>query len=228
MRSGSVVRYKGKRGTVWRIRYRDADGRRVSETLGRELDGWDKRRAEEALEERRVQVRKEGRRKLEPVTFATFAREWLATYPDTKDLKRSTREGYESIIERHLIPELGAVKLAAIDARQLERYLDRKKRLEPRTRNRHLNLLHSVFKAAERRGLVRSNPVSAVERPREPRRRWRILSPVEIDGTEHAFHELIDEAAGVERAWREQARVVFLTVVRAGLRAGEIRGLRWH
>ena len=179
-------------------------------------------------EERRVQVRKEGRRKLEPITFAAFAREWLESYPDSKDLKRSTREGYESIIDNHLIPELGTLKLAAIDTRQLERYLDRKQGLAPRTRNRHLNLLHSVFKAAERRGLVRSNPVSAVERPREPRRHWRILSPVEIGRVERGFRELIDEAQGEERAWHEQARVVFLVVVSAGLRAGEVRGLRWH
>jgi integrase len=115
-----------------------------------------------------------------------------------------------------------------IDARQLERYLERKQGLAPRTRIRHLNLLHSVFKAAERRGLVRGNPVSAVERPREPRRRWRILSPVEVGRVERAFRELTDEAQGDERAWREQARVIFLTVVSAGLRAGEIRGLRWR
>ena len=230
MRSGSVVQYKGARGTVWRIRYRDADGRRVSETLGRELDGWTQRRAEEALEERRVQVRKEHLRGLEPVTFATFAREWLATYPDAKDLKRSTREGYEGIIERHLIPALGARKLAAIDVAELDRYLVRKRRdrLAPRTLNRHLNLLHSLFKAAEGRTLVRSNPVSAVERPREPRRRWRILTPVEIGRVERAFGEIADQVDPEERAWLEQARIVFLTVVSAGLRRGEVLGLRWR
>jgi integrase len=175
-------------------------------------------------------VRKEGRRKLEPVTFATFAREWLATYPNAKDLKRSTREGYESIIERHLVPELGARKLAAIDVAELDRYLVRKRRagLAPRTLNRHLNLLHSLFKAAEGRTLVRSNPVSAVERPRDPRRRWRILTPVEIGRVERAFAELADQAHLGERAWLEQARVVFLTVVSAGLRRGEVLGLRWR
>ena len=30
-----------------------------------------------------------------------------------------------------------------------------------------------------------------------------------------------------ERAWLEQARVIFLTVVSAGLKRGEILGLRW-
>lgn len=226
-REGSVLVYNGKRGKTFGIRYRDADGRRVSETLGSELEGWDRKRAAEALEERRVAVRTEGRRKLEPATFATFAREWLKSYPDAKDLKRSTRQGYESIVELHLIPELGRLQLAAVDARELDHYLDRKKALAPRTRNRHLNLLHSLFKAAEGRGLVRSNPVSAVERPREPRRRWRILTPAEIGAVERALTELVDEAEGEERAFAEQARVVFLTVVSAGLRCGEVLGLRW-
>jgi integrase len=82
---------------------------------------------------------------------------------------------------------------------------------------------------AEARGLARGNPVSAVERPREPRRRWTILSPVEIGRVERAFAELVDEAADDdERVWRAQARVVFLTVVSAGLRCGEVLGLRWR
>ena len=158
---------------------------------------------------------------------AWFARDWLVTYPDTKRLKGSTREGYESIIERHLIPELGALKLEAIGVKELERYLARKSKvLQPRTLNRHLNLLHALFRAAQGRELVRSNQVSAVDRPREPRRRWTILSPVEIGRIERAFQELANEAHE-ERAWIEQARVVFLTVMSAGLRRGEILGLRW-
>jgi integrase len=31
-----------------------------------------------------------------------------------------------------------------------------------------------------------------------------------------------------ERAWREQARVVFLTLLGTGLRRGEVLGLRWR
>jgi integrase len=228
MRDGSVICYAGKRGRVWRLRYRDADGRRMSETLGRERDGWTESKAKVELRARLVDVKREGRRKLEPLKFEEFARDWLATYPDTKRLKRSTREGYESIIDRHLIPELGALKLEAIGVKELDRYLARKsKLLQPRTLNRHLNLLHALFKAAQGRELVRSNPVSAVDRPRESRRRWTILSPVEIGRIERAFQELADEDPEAS-AWIEQARVVFLTVVSAGLRRGEILGLRWR
>ena len=37
MRSGEVISYEGKRRTVWRLPYRDASGRRVRETLGRDI-----------------------------------------------------------------------------------------------------------------------------------------------------------------------------------------------
>ena len=56
----------------------------------------------------------------------------------------------------------------------------------------------------------------------------RILSPVEIGRVERAFAEIAEKGEGEERAFAEQARVVFLTVVSAGLRRGEILGLRWR
>jgi integrase len=129
-----------------------------------------------------------------------------------------------------LIPAFGRLQVQAIDVAELDAYIARKRRsgLAPRTLNRHLNLLHSLFKVAVKRGLARSNPVSSVDRPREPRRRWAILSPVEVGRVERAFSELAREAEGEERAWCEQARVVFLTVCLAGLRRGEVLGLHWR
>jgi site-specific recombinase XerD len=55
---------------------------------------------------------------------------------------------------------LSGLQLPAVDVAQLDRYLARKRAegLAPRTLNRHLNLVHSLLKAAEARGLVRSNP----------------------------------------------------------------------
>lgn len=89
------------------------------------------------------------------------------------------------------------------------------------------NLLNTLMLSALRRGLIRSNPVPLVDRPREPRRRGRILSPVEVGKVERAFEQLIAEAKDEEHTWREQARVIFLVLVGTGLRRGEVRGLRW-
>jgi integrase len=75
---------------------------------------------------------------------------------------------------------------------------------------------------------VRTNPVPLVDRPREPRKRWRILSPAEVGLVERAFDELIEEAEGEELSWRQQARTIFLVLVGTGLRRGEVQGLRWQ
>jgi integrase len=231
MPSGSaVIKYPGKRGVVWYVKFRDASGRQVKERLGREDEGWTKAKARAELRARETDVRREGLIRAKPVLFRRFAEEWLETYPAAKGLKRSTAASYRGIIEKHLAPSFGHLKVGAVTVAHLERYVCAKRQagLAPRTINRHLNLLHELFAAAIRHQLARTNPVSGVDRPREPRRRWTILSPAEIDRVERAFSDLIVESKGPERIWREQARVIFLTVLAAGLRRGEILGLRWR
>ena len=44
-RGSAVIPYHGARGTTWRIKYADADGRQVMETVGAERDGWTKAKA---------------------------------------------------------------------------------------------------------------------------------------------------------------------------------------
>lgn len=235
-RTGSVIVYRGKRGTTYRIRYRDADGARVLETLGAKADGWTEAKARDELRARLVDVKRDRRRKTQPITLAEFAAEWLPTYIAGQSLKRSTGNSYQSILNVHLAgSRLGRMVLATVDVDDVERYVaeKRKAKLSPATVNRHLNLLSLIFKAARKRQLVRDNPVPQVDRPREPRRRWTILTPAEIARVAQAFSELAADApeegkTEVTRAWIEQARVVFLVVCSCGLRAGEILGLRWR
>jgi hypothetical protein len=92
------------------VKYVDAAGRQVKERLGRTTDGWTERKAKAELDARLTDVRRDGLRKPHALTFASFADEWLATYPDAKGLKRSTRESYKTIIERHLKPALGHLR----------------------------------------------------------------------------------------------------------------------
>ena len=238
MPSGAcVIRREGVRGVVFSIKYIGAAGRQVKERLGREADGWNERKANGKQTESKGPARRSVNRRAEggpaqaaALTFGSFVDEWLATYPDAKGLKRSTRESYETIVERHLKPELGHLRLDRVDVGRLERYLPGKRQegLQPRTLNRQLNLLNLVMAAAVKRQLVRINPVGLVDRPREPRRRWAILSPTEVGRVERAIVELAADADDGERPWTEQARVVFLTVIGAGLRRGEILGVRWR
>lgn len=238
MPSGAcVIRYQGSRGVVWRIKYADATGKQVQETLGKgatrmDPGGWTKKKAQRELRDRLHKVEQNGYRKPEPETFRSFVSGWVDEHCDAHGLKTSTRQGYRLIVDGHLLPALGSAKLAEIDVERMKAYVvaKRKAGFAPRTINRHLNLLSLIFASALREGRVNSNPIPLVERPRDPRKRkgWRILAPGEIGRVERAFVELIDAAEDEERAWREQARVIFLVLADTGIRRGEVLGLRWR
>src|SRR5438132_10203193 len=73
MPAGSaVVRYDGKNGTVWRIKFTDAEGSQVMETLGKSKDGWTKRRARAELRARENDVKRAGLTRPKPETFEAF------------------------------------------------------------------------------------------------------------------------------------------------------------
>ena len=194
-------------------------------------DGWTKKKAEVELRARLTAVAKEGFRRPEPTTFASFAVPWLAEYADMRPLEYSTRRGYESILNGHLVPEFGKVRLADLDLERIERFVTAKRRAghSPATVNRCLTVLSLVLKAAVKRGLLASNPVALVDRPKEERTRWRIFTPAEVGSVERAIDALIKEAE-TDRdrddliVWRR----LYLVHMGVGLRRGEAAGLRWR
>jgi integrase len=228
-----VLRYDGSRGTTYSIKYVDAGGRQVRERLGKASEGWTRRKAESVLRRRLVDVERDSYRKPDPVSFESFAREWLDTYPVAREHRRTTRADYRAMVENHLIAWFGSKRLAEVTTADVDAYVAGKRRgkepLGPRTLNLHLTRLNSIFDAARRRGIVASNPVSDAERPRVPKSRWTILSPVEIAEVMRAFDELVDEAESeAERRWRQTARAMTVAMQYAWFRRGELLGLRWR
>jgi integrase len=229
-RSGEVLPYKGKRGTTFRIRYRDASGKRVKETLGAERDGWTYQKAEEALEDRKSDVRREAYRAPDrKETFGPFAEAWLPVYAETKGLKRSTRDSYRTIIENRLVPAFGSCRFHESDVEKIERQVAKwtKDGCGPQTVNNTLNVLSRIFKSARKRGLVASNPVELVDRPRVRARERRVLTPVEAVRVRDAFDRLIGKATGARLEDLHVARIAFLILIDTAIRRGELLGLRW-
>ena len=183
-RTGSVVRTQSARGVVVRLRYADASGRRVCETLGLEQDGWTQRRAEEAFRERLVDVKREKLTRARPLRFDEFARPALETYLDAKGRRHSTRSGYLAVLDQHLVPYFGRMQLDSIEPTDVDAYVAKKRRggLSAVTVNRQLNVMRRVCRLAVRAGKLRSNPVLSVEALEEPDRRlrWRRLQPEEV------------------------------------------------
>ena len=81
-------------------------------------------------------------------------------------------------------------------------------------------LLHGIFKYAEQHGLIDSNPAKLVEKPKiRPSQDIKYLTLAEL---EKLIREVPNDALGqVERPLYEAA-------ARAGMRLGELLGVRWR
>lgn len=121
---GRVWRYKGQRGVVWRIRYQDATGRRVLETLGKE-PAWNRKRAQAELRRRLVDVERDGYRKPQKLTFNEFAQRWLDEYLPGRQLKLTTTDSYRQTLNRHLVPAFGTLTLERLEREPelIDRYI---------------------------------------------------------------------------------------------------------
>jgi integrase len=213
-RGACVIPYNGKRGRVWRIKYADASGRQVMETIGAERDGVTRTRAGEELQDRLSDVRRKGWRRPAPLTFAEYVGRWFDAGPGRRDWKPSTVAQYRSV-RRRLVEGFGPLPLAAIRPSHVADYIAATSlELGAATVGRDVSILHAIFVSAQLEELVETNPAANAERPRVPRRRWPILEGNEISRLERAFSDV-------------QARVVFLTLVLTGLRRSELQVLRW-
>jgi integrase len=219
------------RSAVWDLNFGNAGASPVYGPIGCATAGWVRRSAQAALLTQLGPVESEDWVQSRRVTFEVFAFEWLGAYPVARGLKRSTCRGYERVVRNHLVPAFGPLRLDEITLELVERYVVARRRsgLSGASVNRTLDVLSSIFRSALRRGLVGSNVVSLVERPREGRRRWRIFSPAEVTAVERALNELVVVAASdLDRDDRRLVRVLFLTLIGTGIRRGEALGLRWR
>jgi integrase len=216
MPSGSVIPYNGARGRVWRVKYRDATGRQVMETIGREANGITRKVAEAELRDRLVNVDKRGWRKPAPLTFKRYAEQWFEQGPARRGWKPSTVKMYRSV-GRRLVDAFGTMRLAEIRPRHVAAFVSGQAEQDraPNSIARDLSVLHAIFKTALREELVDQNPAAAAERPKVIPRRWRILEPAEVARVAKAFTD-------------EQAGVLFLTLILTGIRRFELQALRWR
>jgi integrase len=227
MRSGEVIRYEGKRGVIWRLRYHDASGKRVRETLGPE-PAWSERKAEAELRRRLVAV-DDGWRRPQALTFDSFADRFEDEFLPGRGLKKSTLTDYGVTLRVHLRPFFGDRPLASIEAADLDAYIAAKaKRLSPKTVSNHLGLLRLMFKVAARWRLIGRNPALDVDPPRVVVPEMQVLSVAEISGLEKAYAEQAARAGEAERPWWKLAEAVVFVALGTALRRGELLGLRWR
>ena len=148
-------------------------------------------------------------------TFDSVAKEYLRTFA-TSQLKASTRHGYTKIIHGLLIPQLGRLTVDTIDVEQIRKMdaLLAARKARPSTRRNAQVVLRSVLcrYAVEAKILA-----EAPKFPRFPKVGTKVVDTL----TNEQFEHLIAQA-------QSEQRLAFLLAAHAGLRAGEVRGLRWR
>ena len=140
---------------------------------------------------------------------------WLEGYVKTNCSQR-TLDGYQSIIETHLIPALGHVQLKHLHPQAIQAYYGNAcEKLLPRTVAKHHRLLSQAMKYAVRQGYVGHNPCGLVDSPSWKGKAMRTLTPGEVE-------VLFDTAKD------SYYYPPIYTAVSTGLRQAELLGLRWR
>jgi integrase len=163
------------------------------------------------------------KRTLRAPTQTTLAEAWAAWLAGARDgsvrtrsgdvYKPSVIRGYDGSMRRHVLDDLGALKLSDIGRLELQDLADRMlaAKLDPSTIRNALMPLRVVFRRAVERGELELNPATGIRLPAVRGRRDRFASP--------------DEAAKLIEAVPEADRGIWATACYAGLRLGELRAL---
>jgi integrase len=217
VRKRKWVTSKGEPKEAWIVDYTDGQGNRHIETFERKKD------ADAFHDTARVDVRA-GVHTSSKVTVAEAGATWLADGDGR--LERATVESYRQHLEQHIVPYLGALKLSQLTVPVVRDFTDRLRKAgrSPAMIRRVVGDLGSILADAQERGLVAQNVVRSLshrKKRRESERRHKARLEVGKDIPSPAEIRAIVEH--LDGRWRP----LLLTAIFAGLRASELRGLRW-
>jgi integrase len=153
------------------------------------------------------------------VTVAKAAQLWLKR-GEIEKLERSTLRQYRNHVNLHILPLIGAVKLARLSTPVVQAFRD--KLLETRSRvlaRKVLASLKSIVSEAMRRGLVAQNTAAGVTIDVKKREQGKLTVGLDVP-SKAEVGRILGRAQG---RWRP----FFVTAVFTGTRASELRGLVW-
>jgi integrase len=88
------------------------------------------------------------------LTLTSYANKWL----DHRDLKIRTREHYRKLLDRHIVPSLGALPIASITADDVKGWYANTLTDRPTMRSHAYGLLRTIMGDAVRDGKAQANP----------------------------------------------------------------------
>lgn len=202
------------RGHWWvDFRFQHPDGR--SERIRKRSPVDTKKGAQQFERERRAELLRPSAAKKEEVpTLQTFADEFIENYAEVHN-KPSEVEAKRSVLRVWLVPAFGKRKLDAIRPRDIEALKARmlKEGKSAKRVNNTLTVLSRMLKYAQELEVIES----------VPRVRFVPVPAADFDFLDFdEYHRLLDAAEE-----EPSVRTAILAAGDAGLRAGEVRALKW-
>lgn len=216
------VREKVRGSGEWWV-YVNHNGRRLARKVGA------KRAANEVKRRFEVMLATGDAHFMEPAppdgpTFGDYATIWMETYV-RPSLKENTARGYQSILEKHLLPKFGGIPLKSLDRITLRRFLvGRAESLSTARVDRIAAVLSGIFSHAEMDDVVDGNPM------RRNGRRFRkaMRGHDEGSGSPNPFGEReLTRYLATVREHHARYYVWALTMALTGIRLGESMALAW-
>ncbi|MDT6940704.1 tyrosine-type recombinase/integrase [Brucella pseudogrignonensis] len=214
---------KGEQKSAWVVDYVDLHGKRRLKTFDR------KKEAVDFEATAKVEVR-EGTHVADSATVTVYeaGKLWIAAVKRS-DLERSSVEDYERTLRLHIAPFLGSAKLTALNTVRLRAYEDELRNADRSAFmiKRTLTTLGTMLADAQERGLVVRNAAREMQAKRgkgasrsEKRQKGRLKVGIDIPARE----EITALLGSISGRWRP----LIMTAIFTGLRASELRGLRWE
>jgi integrase len=228
---------KGEQKEAWVVDYVDQTGKRRLKTFAK------RKPADNFAATANVEIRA-GIHTADSasITVAEAGRLWVDTAekgsPGREPLERATVTAYRQHLKLHIEPYLGHLKLSQLSSPMVREFEDKLARGDmpegrpspprsPAMVRKVRVSLSSLLSDAQERGLVSRNVVRELrktrrrgaERQAEKRQRGKLKVGVDIP-TREEIKAIVEAATG---RWRP----VLLTAIFTGLRASELRGLRW-
>src|SRR5262245_34341397 len=208
----------GERKEAWVVDYADQDGERHIKTFTHKKDA-DDYQAQVKVDVRAGIHTADSR----STTVAKAGDLWVVTATN-KGLEPATLAQYRDHLKHHIVPLIGGVKLPQLTAPMVRGFEDRLAQdRAPAMVRKVMTSLGSILADAQERGLVTQNVVRNLQRGRRvrPDRRRKRKLEVGIDIPTPA------EIGAIMAHLEGPLRPLLLTAIFAGLRASELRGLRW-
>jgi integrase len=206
-------------GEAWVVSYTDRGGARRTKNFDRKKDAENFEDAVGVSVRAGLHVPDS-----QSVTLAEAGKLWLDSC-ELAGLERATLVDYRRHLELHIVPLIGAVKLSQLTVPVVRGFADalRKNSTSPAMVRKLKVSLSAILTDALERGLVAQNIIKGMRKQRRgndaDRHRGKLKVGVDIPTPD----EVRTFIAHLDGRWRP----LFLTAIFTGLRASELRGLRW-